>query len=467
MRFLWVGVLGSLLLSACSSTQPQANLSSQAVTTLNPISYVTAAGSSGGQSVANLKVQDQSGSQNDWNKYVEFTTPGTASYAGYRTYNVPLAVAVSSISAIQVKANFLGPAVTSQKWTWRIYNWSTNGWTVLGDNTGASWSAWKAFTFNTTGTLANYVSSTRQIRIRIDSNNASDDADLDYEAVVITSGTTTPPTGGWLSAPTTFSYRIATPFTATENPPFAVIGLDLFDNNASIVQALKAKGKTVICYFSSQYEEWRPDFAAVQNDPALPALLIAPLDGWPGEQWVDIHNFTPTSTLPQHVLLRNIMSVRIQMSKDYGCDAVDPDNVDEYANNVKNDLGQAITSTDQYNYNKWLADTAHAKGLKIFLKNDLGQIANGSEVPAGQPGLAQIFDGAINEECYAFNECALLEPFKTLGKPIFVIEYKLNRAFPSATDTATANRYHLNVSYYLRTPDVALQYHPDTTFGTW
>jgi hypothetical protein len=475
MRFLLMGVL-TVLLAACGTSQLQANLSEQAIVTISPASYVTSTGGSGGQSVANLKVQDQSGSQNDFNKYVEFTTPGTAKYVGYRKYTVPASVNVSTISAIQVKANFLGPVVTDQKWTWRIYNWSTASWAVLGDNTGASWSAWKAFSFSASGTLANYVSSTREIRIRIDSNNVADDADLDYEAVVMTTSATTPPTGGWLSAPTTFSYRIATPFTTAENPAFAVVGVDLFDNSVAVISSLKSKGKVVICYFSSQYEEWRPDFVAVQSNPALQTLLIGPLDTWAGEQWVDIHNFTPTSTLPQHVLLRSIMSARIQKSKDAGCDAVDPDNVDEYNQDdtdtsadesVKNDAGQKITSTDQYNYNKWLADTAHTKGLKIMLKNDLNQIANGSQVPAGQPGLAQIFDGAINEECFAYSECDLLEPFKTLGKPIFVIEYKLARTFPNATDKATANQYHLNVSYYLRSPETALQFHPDTTFGTW
>jgi hypothetical protein len=475
MRFLFLGAL-FVLLSACATTQSTV-ITPQGVTTLSPTAYVTSSGASGGQPVANLGVQDQSGSQNDWNKYVEFNTPTTATYNGYRKYTVPTSVTISSITGIQVKANFLGPTVANQKWTWKLYNFSTSTWVTLGDNTGASWSAWKSFTFSATGTLANYVSSTREIRVRLDSNNASDDADLDYEAVVLTTGTVTPPpTGSWLSAPTTFSYRIAKPFTTTENPPYAVVGVDLFDNSAAVISSLKSRGKVVICYFSSQYENWRPDFVAAQNDPALQTLLVGPLDTWVGEQWVDIHNFTPTSTLAQHILLRNLMSARIQTAKNNGCDAVDPDNVDEYNQDdtdtpadesVKNDAGQKITSTDQYTYNKWFADTAHAQGLKITLKNDLNQIANGSQVPAGQPGLAQIFDGVINEECYAFNECALLEPFKTLGKPIFVIEYKLNRTFPNATDTQTANQLHLNVSYYLKGSTTALQFHPDTTFGTW
>ncbi len=267
--------------------------------------------------------------------------------------------------------------------------------------------------------------------------------------------------------PTTFTYRIATPFTTSETPAFEVVGLDLFDNPPAVIASLKSKGKTVICYFSSQYENWRPDFMAAKNDPALVALLVKPLDGWAGEQWVDIHNFTGSSTLPQHVLLRKIMLGRLNKAKSAGCDAVDPDNVDEYTNNVSNDLGQAITFVDQYKYNTWFAARAHARGLKIFLKNDLNQIANASEIPASKPGLAQIFDGAINEECFRYRECDLLQPFAALDKPVFVIEYKLNRVFPNVTDQQIATDNQLNVSYYLRGSANALKYHPDLSFGSW
>ena len=159
MRFLFLGAL-FVLLSACATPQPTV-LTSQAVTTLSPTAYVTSSGASGGQPVTNLAVQDQSGSQNDWNKYLEFNTPNTSRYVGYRRYTVPTSVTVSSITGIQVKANFLGPAVVNQKWTWKLYNWSSSTWVTLGDNTGSSWSAWKSFTFNATGTLANYVSSSR------------------------------------------------------------------------------------------------------------------------------------------------------------------------------------------------------------------------------------------------------------------------------------------------------------------
>jgi len=154
--------------------------------TLSPVSYTTTSGTSGGQPVSNLAVQDQSGTANDWDKYVEFI----GSYAGYRAYTLPGSITPSSITALQVKANYQGPAKSYQTWTWKIYNWSTSTWVTLGDNASApDWGAWTLFTFSASGTMSNYVSGTSQIRIQVVSNNSADAMDLDYEAVVITSGT--------------------------------------------------------------------------------------------------------------------------------------------------------------------------------------------------------------------------------------------------------------------------------------
>ncbi len=181
--------------------------------TLLPVSYTTTSGADGGQPVTNLHVQDQSGSQNDWDKYVEFNTP--TAYAGYRSYTVPAAITPASLTAIQVKANFLGPAPATQTWTWSIYNWNTSAWVTLGTNIGASWSAWKFFTFDVSGTFSDFVNgSTREIRIRIQSNDAADDADLDYEAVLLTYTS-----GGATPTSTATSTHTATPsFTPTNTP---------------------------------------------------------------------------------------------------------------------------------------------------------------------------------------------------------------------------------------------------------
>ncbi len=186
--------------------------------TLSPVSYTTTSGTSGGQPVANLAVQDQSGTANDWNKYVEFG--GT--YAGYRTYTVPGSITPASITALQVLANYQGPAKSTQTWTWKIYNWSTSSWVTLGDNASApSWGAWMLFTFNAGGTMSNYVSGTSQIWIQVVSNNAADAMDLDYEAVIVTSGTgstNTPAPATATNTPTRTNTAVGPTATRTNTP---------------------------------------------------------------------------------------------------------------------------------------------------------------------------------------------------------------------------------------------------------
>lgn len=100
------------------------------------------------------------------------------------------------------------------------------------------------------------------------------------------------------------------------DPDVAVYDLDLWENDAAIFQALQQGGKKVICYFSAgSYEDFRPD-----KGDYLDSDLGKPLDGWPGERWVDTNSDN----------VRDILRSRIKMAADKGCDAIDPDNVDGY-----------------------------------------------------------------------------------------------------------------------------------------
>ncbi len=162
-----------------------------ATTMLAPASLVTSAGTTGGgQPVGNLAVRDQSGTQDTWAKYVEFG--GT--YSGYRGYTLPAGVTPSSVTAIQVSANYRGPATAQQTWTWSLYNWSTGAWTSVGTNASApSWGSWKLLTFTASTGAAAFVNSSGAIRVQLKANNATDAADLDFESVLVTS---TAGTGG-------------------------------------------------------------------------------------------------------------------------------------------------------------------------------------------------------------------------------------------------------------------------------
>lgn len=177
-----------------------------------------------------------------------------------------------------------------------------------------------------------------------------------------------------------------------------VFNLDLFDTPVSLIQELHQRGVFVMCYFSAgSYEDWRPD---AQEFP--PKLLGNDMEGWPGEKWLDIRRLD---------LLAPIMKARLNLAVQKGCDGVDPDNVNGY----ENDTGFSLTYQDQLTYNRFLSTESHKRGLAIGLKNDLGQI----------PDLVSYFDWIINEECFTYQECNLLQPFIEAEKPVFVIEYNL------------------------------------------
>ena len=177
-----------------------------------------------------------------------------------------------------------------------------------------------------------------------------------------------------------------------------VYDVDLFDTSKESIAALKAKGIKVICYFSAgSYEDWRSDEADFSDD-----VLGNTLEGWEDEKWLDISRIE---------LLAPVMRKRLDLAVEKGCDGVEPDNVDGYAN----DNGFSLTAQDQLGYNKWLAAEAHERVLAIGLKNDVDQILE----------LVNDFDFAVNEQCFEYGECELLLPFVEREKAVFGVEYEL------------------------------------------
>ena len=142
--------------------------------------------------------------------------------------------------------------------------------------------------------------------------------------------------------------------------------------------------------------------SAVELDAGdYPAIVLGdPLDGWVGEVWVDIRRLD---------LLGPILEARLDLASSKGCTGVEPDNVDAY----QNSSGFPLTAADQLVFNRWLATEAHLRGLSVGLKNALDQVAD----------LEPDFDWAINEQCYQYAECDLLQPFIDAGKAVFGVEY--------------------------------------------
>ena len=180
-----------------------------------------------------------------------------------------------------------------------------------------------------------------------------------------------------------------------------MVDIDLFEVPQATIDQLHADGRIVICYFiAGSLENWRDDARQFPEE-----IKGSPLSGWPGERWLGVR---------QIEALGPIMAARLDLAVEKGCDGVEPDNVDGYANST----GFPLTYDDQIVYNIWLAEQAHARGLSIGLKNDLAQVSD----------LLPHMDWALNEQCFQYDECELLLPFVDAGKAVFGVEYAGDRA---------------------------------------
>lgn len=201
-------------------------------------------------------------------------------------------------------------------------------------------------------------------------------------------------TQSWKPGPgTTWQYQLSGDIDTSVDAQ--VFDVDLVEVAQSVFDDLHAKGRKVVCYFSAgSLEDWRPDASQ------FPAAAVGQdLDGWPGEKWLDTRNTE----------VRELMKARLDLAKSKGCDGVEPDNVDGYAN----DTGFDLSAADQLDYNRFLAEEAHARGMAVGLKNDVDQIAD----------LVTDFDFQVNEECFQYDECGSVTPFILGGKAVFQVEY--------------------------------------------
>jgi hypothetical protein len=223
--------------------------------------------------------------------------------------------------------------------------------------------------------------------------------------------TTNPPvtTGDWYRPVpgTTWQWQLQVAQGQTLNISYDVeiYDIDLFDTPASLIEQLHADGRKVICYFSAgSWEDFRSD-----KDDFDSAAIGNELDGWPGEKWLDVRSAN----------VRQIMQTRLDLAASKGCDGVEPDNMDGYTNTPGFDFGAA----DQLDYNRFIANEAHIRGLSVGLKNDLDQI----------PQLVEYYDFAVNEQCFEYDECDSISPFIDAGKAVLNAEYAAQYINDSST----------------------------------
>jgi hypothetical protein len=214
---------------------------------------------------------------------------------------------------------------------------------------------------------------------------------------------------GWWSPPQHLTFFWQLQGTVHNDEPVAAYDIDGFENDAGEVVALHSRGKRVICYIDAgTAENFRPDYSQ------FPKAVLGRSNGWPGEKWLDIR---------QTATIEPIMFARFQMCAEKGFDAVEPDNIEAFSNKS----GFEISPQQQLAYNEWIAEAVHSLGMAVLQKND------GEQARELQP----FFDGALNEECNKYKECADYAPYLAAGKPVLNAEYgKKNAKFCPADEAA-------------------------------
>jgi len=208
-----------------------------------------------------------------------------------------------------------------------------------------------------------------------------------YEA-----GTPVPAPGAWRPPPrTTWQWQLTGDLDLSHE--VEMYDVDLVNVTDEEMAALS--DRVVICYFSAgTWENWRPDA------DQLPAGARGnTLEDWPDERWLNITDEG----------VREVMRQRLDLAVERGCDGVEPDNVDGFAN----DNGVGLNATEQLAYNRFIADEAHRRGLSVGLKNDVDQLGE----------LLPWFDWALNEECATYHECDGYRVFTDSGRAVFHVEY--------------------------------------------
>ena len=229
------------------------------------------------------------------------------------------------------------------------------------------------------------------------------------------------------SAPAGTTWAIQYSGVIDTSPAVAMATLDLFDTDDAVFAAFRAGGAGIVCYFSAgSTEDWRPD-----ADQFPTAAIGKPLDGWPGERWLDIRDSG----------VRTVLLGRLDRAVTRHCDGVDPDNV----NGHDNDTGFGLTRADLLAFNRWLASEAHARGLAIGLKNGPDMAAE----------LEPDFDWELSEECLDFGECDDYAPFIAAGKAVFHLEYVASRADgPARRDAVCTDPRRAGFSTLIKTLDL-------------
>jgi hypothetical protein len=200
---------------------------------------------------------------------------------------------------------------------------------------------------------------------------------------------------GWRPSPDErrLDLQLTAPFDLVR--PADVVALELFGSSPERLQRLRERGVATLCHVTAGvWENWRPDARAFPQ-----AALGRSPSGWRGQRWLDV----------RHPGLRPILEKRLDLCRQRGFDGVLLAGLDGH----EHGSGFDLKPHQQLEFNRWLAEVAHARGLAAGIVNDLGQAAE----------LARSFDFLVADRCVAEGECTGVRPFLEAGKPVYLVAY--------------------------------------------
>lgn len=169
---------------------------------------------------------------------------------------------------------------------------------------------------------------------------------------------------------------------------------DLFDTSEKELAELHRAGRIAMAYVSvGSLESWRDDATDVPRD-----AVGMPLAAYPNEAWLDI----------RRAEVRTWMEARFDLAVQKGFDGVFASTLGVYRATSGFDLSRA----DQLEYDIFLADAAHARGLSIGLSGDFELSQQ----------LAVHYDWAIANRCIELGSCDALAPLSAAGLAVFDLE---------------------------------------------
>lgn len=205
-----------------------------------------------------------------------------------------------------------------------------------------------------------------------------------------------------------------------------VYDIDGFNNTASVVASIHARGAHAICYVEvGALENYRPDASAFPI-----ATRGNSIPDYPDERYLDITNETVVS----------LIKARIAMCRDKGFDAIEPDIDDSYGMNT----GFSISLPNEVQYLTNLANYAHSLGMAWGLKNGADAGDPQSFIAAMLPSI----DFTVIEEPFYLNTIGNFYPLLyNTNKAAFVAEYT-NDTADAASFCTKATSDHVNAALF-------------------